>query len=68
MKKAGSKVRVPSLEEMMAGTDTTEDDSTLYRERQRKIFEYEQFINERLKVDLELTMQDRDKIYAELGQ
>jgi hypothetical protein len=45
---------------------STEDQ--LNEERQQKIVEYEAFVNERLKPDLDYTLTRRDKIYNELAQ
>lgn len=36
-------------------------------ERDKTITMYEKFINERLKVDMDLILQDRDKVYEELS-
>ena len=43
-------------------------DARLQEERIAKIREYEEFVNDRLKVDLKITLEQRDRIYAELGR
>jgi len=43
-------------------------DDPLFRQRQEKILETEQFINERLKVDLQRVLEAREKIYDELSE
>jgi hypothetical protein len=37
-------------------------------ERQQKIHEFETFINEKLNVDLDLVLQQRDSFYEELSK
>ena len=44
-----------------------DDELQLEEERRRKIEEFEAFINERLKVDLDKTLTLRDKVYADLS-
>lgn len=36
-------------------------------ERNKKITEFEAFVNDRLKVDLEIVLKNRDEIFAELN-
>jgi hypothetical protein len=43
-------------------------EDALREERERKIMEYEAFVNERLKPDLDYTLTKRDKVYNELAQ
>ena len=46
------------------------DDNTPLSEQEKQavIEQYEKFVNERLKVDLDLVLTDRDKIYHELHE
>lgn len=43
-------------------------DARLQQERVEKIREYEQFINERLKVDLKIVIERRERTFAELSK
>ena len=43
-------------------------DARLQEERVTKIREYETFVNERLKVDLALTLEQRDRVYTDLSR
>ena len=43
-------------------------DARLAQERVAKIREYEQFVNDRLRVDLKLTLGQRDRLYAHLAK
>ena len=49
--------------------DSPDDENQLplsQEERDKTVTMYEKFINERLKVDLDLILTDRDKVYEEL--
>lgn len=49
-------------------TMADEDSAPLsQQERDATILKYEAFINDRLKVDMDLILQERDKIYEELS-
>ena len=49
-------------------SEKSPSEEELLRERQDKITQYESYINERLKVDLQLVLQQRDEVYKLIGE